>query len=65
MDGITAMEGNGPRSGKPKQLGVLLISADPIALDAIACRIIALNPEVVPTPNRERKPDLEPTTLRT
>ena len=49
MDGITAMEGNGPRSGKPKQLGVLLISADPIALDAIACRIIALNPEVVPT----------------
>ena len=49
MDGITAMEGNGPRSGKPKQLGVLLLSADPIALDAIACRIIALNPEVVPT----------------
>jgi uncharacterized protein (DUF362 family)/Pyruvate/2-oxoacid:ferredoxin oxidoreductase delta subunit len=49
MDGITAMEGNGPRSGKPKQLNVLLFSSDPIALDATACRIINLNPAVVPT----------------
>ncbi|MFC2020477.1 DUF362 domain-containing protein [Chloroflexota bacterium] len=49
MDGITAMEGNGPRSGKLKQLNVLLLSSDPIALDAIACRIIDLNPEFVPT----------------
>ena len=49
MDGITAMEGNGPRSGKPKQLNVLLLSTDPIALDATACRIIDLSPEVVPT----------------
>jgi uncharacterized protein (DUF362 family)/ferredoxin len=49
LDGITAMEGNGPRSGKPKQLNVLLLSRDPIALDATACRIINLNPEVVPT----------------
>lgn len=49
LDGITAMEGNGPRSGKPKQLNVLLLSGDPIALDATACRIINLNPELVPT----------------
>lgn len=49
MDGITAMEGNGPRSGKLKQLNVLLLSSDPIALDATACRIINLNPEIVPT----------------
>jgi uncharacterized protein (DUF362 family)/Pyruvate/2-oxoacid:ferredoxin oxidoreductase delta subunit len=49
MDGITAMEGNGPRSGKPKQLNVLLFSSDPIALDATACRIINLNPAIVPT----------------
>ena len=49
MDGITAMEGNGPRSGKPKQLNVLLLSTDPIALDATACKIINLNPEFVPT----------------
>ena len=44
-----AMEGNGPRSGKPKKLSVLLLSTDPIAIDATACRIIDLDPEVVPT----------------
>lgn len=49
MDGIMAMEGNGPRSGKPRKLGVLLFSADPVALDAVACRIIDLNPQFVPT----------------
>ena len=49
MDGIMAMEGNGPRSGRLKQLKVLLLSSDPIALDATACRIICLNPEIVPT----------------
>lgn len=49
MDGIVAMEGNGPRSGKPKKLNVLLFSSDPVALDAIACKIIDLDPEYVPT----------------
>ncbi|MFC1847619.1 DUF362 domain-containing protein [Chloroflexota bacterium] len=49
MDGIMAMEGNGPRNGNPKKLGVLLFSSDPVALDSIACKIINLNPEYVPT----------------
>jgi len=49
MDGIMAMEGNGPRSGEPKKMNVLLLSSDPIAIDATACRIIDLDPEVVPT----------------
>jgi uncharacterized protein (DUF362 family) len=49
MDGIVAMEGNGPRSGKLRKLNVLLFSKDAIALDATACRIINLDPEVVPT----------------
>jgi uncharacterized protein (DUF362 family)/Pyruvate/2-oxoacid:ferredoxin oxidoreductase delta subunit len=49
MDGIVAMEGNGPRSGKLKRLNVLLLSDDPIALDATACRIAYLDPEIVPT----------------
>ena len=49
MDGIVAMEGNGPRGGKLKQLNVLLLSSDPIALDATACRIVHLDPEAVPT----------------
>jgi len=49
MDGIMAMEGNGPRSGTLKKIGVLLFSADPIALDSIACKLIDLDPEYVPT----------------
>jgi uncharacterized protein (DUF362 family)/NAD-dependent dihydropyrimidine dehydrogenase PreA subunit len=49
MDGIMAMEGNGPRGGKLKRLNVLLLSSDPVALDATACRIAYLDPEIVPT----------------
>jgi len=49
MDGIMAMEGNGPRGGKPKAMHVLLFSEDPIALDATACRLIDLDPWLVPT----------------
>ncbi len=48
MDAIYAMEGNGPQSGEPKKLGVLLFSTDPVALDSTACRIIDLNPDFVP-----------------
>lgn len=49
MDGIVAMEGNGPRGGSPRPMNVLLFSTDPIALDATACRLINLNPLFVPT----------------
>jgi formate hydrogenlyase subunit 6/NADH:ubiquinone oxidoreductase subunit I len=49
MDGIQAMEGNGPSGGRPKQMNVILISTDPIALDATVCRLINIDPEFVPT----------------
>lgn len=49
MDGVSAMEGNGPRNGQARQMNVLLFSSDPVALDAVACKIIDLNPEFVPT----------------
>jgi ferredoxin len=49
MDAVTAMEGNGPRSGKPRQMNAILLSRDPVALDAVACRMIGLDPEFVPT----------------
>lgn len=48
LDGIVAMEGNGPSSGTPRSLGVLLLSADPVALDAVFCRLVRLPPEFVP-----------------
>jgi uncharacterized protein (DUF362 family)/Pyruvate/2-oxoacid:ferredoxin oxidoreductase delta subunit len=49
MDAVMAMEGNGPRSGMPRKIGAILISTDPVALDAVACKIINLDPEFVPT----------------
>jgi uncharacterized protein (DUF362 family)/Pyruvate/2-oxoacid:ferredoxin oxidoreductase delta subunit len=49
MDGIVAMEGNSPRSGTPRRMNVLLFSSDPVALDAVFCRLIHLSPEHVPT----------------
>ena len=49
MDGIIAMQGNGPRGGQPVPMNVLLFSDDPIALDATAARMINLNPEHLPT----------------
>lgn len=49
MDGIMAMDGNGPRSGNPRKMGVLLFSSDPVALDSVACKMIALEPDCVPT----------------
>ena len=47
MDGIIAMEGNGPRSGNPRPMQVLLFSTDPVALDATVCRMIDLDPKLV------------------
>jgi uncharacterized protein (DUF362 family)/Pyruvate/2-oxoacid:ferredoxin oxidoreductase delta subunit len=48
LDGIVAMEGNGPRSGDPRSVGVLVMSDDPVAVDATFCRLVAIDPEFVP-----------------
>ena len=49
MDGIVAMEGNGPGSGDPVSMNVLLMSTDPVALDSVFSRLVYLKPEMVPT----------------
>jgi uncharacterized protein (DUF362 family)/ferredoxin len=49
MDGITAMEGEGPAGGNPVSMGLILLSRDPVALDAVFCRLIGLSPAFVPT----------------
>ena len=48
MDGIVAMEGNGPQAGVPRAMNVLLLSEDPVALDATFCRLVKLDPTLVP-----------------
>ena len=49
LDGIVAMEGNGPNSGRPRELQALLVSPNAHALDLAACGIIGLAMDRVPT----------------
>jgi uncharacterized protein (DUF362 family) len=45
VDGIEAMEGDGPLNGATKNLGVLVFGSDPVAVDATCFRLLNLNPE--------------------
>lgn len=49
MDGIVAMEGAGPANGTLRELGVILASRDAVAVDAVAARLIGLDPLAVGT----------------
>jgi Pyruvate/2-oxoacid:ferredoxin oxidoreductase delta subunit len=49
MDGIVAMEGNGPSSGDPVHMGVLLFSTDPVALDTVFASLVHVRPDLIPT----------------
>ncbi len=44
MDAIVAMEGEGPSAGNPKRVNLILASLDAPALDAVASKIIGLDP---------------------
>jgi uncharacterized protein (DUF362 family)/Pyruvate/2-oxoacid:ferredoxin oxidoreductase delta subunit len=42
VDAITAMEGNGPGSGDPRQVGLLLAGVNAVAVDMVAAEIAGL-----------------------
>ena len=44
MDGIVAMEGEGPSTGNKKKMGVIIASEDAVAVDAVASKITGFNP---------------------
>ncbi|MBN1356206.1 DUF362 domain-containing protein [bacterium] len=48
MDAVTAMEGNGPGGGEPKQMNLIMLGTDPVAIDATAAVLMGLRPEDVP-----------------
>lgn len=48
-DAVTAMEGNGPTMGRPRQVGALLASKSPYALDLACARLIGQDARGVPT----------------
>jgi uncharacterized protein (DUF362 family)/NAD-dependent dihydropyrimidine dehydrogenase PreA subunit len=49
MDAIICMEGDGPGSGDPKQVGVIIASRNPHALDAVFCDVIGIDCRTLPT----------------
>jgi uncharacterized protein (DUF362 family) len=48
IDGTVGMEGLGPSAGQAKPLGVVVVSADAFAADAIACKLMGTKAEAIP-----------------
>ena len=48
IDGIIGMEGDGPAGGNPIELGLLLASENPYALDLAVCDILNIEPVGIP-----------------
>ena len=49
MDGVVAMEGNGPAAGNPTPMNMILMSEDPVAMDTLFAKLVYLDPTYVPT----------------
>ncbi len=49
MDAVMVMEGDGPSSGTPRQLGAVLAARSATALDMITCRMMGIPVTEVPT----------------
>jgi len=49
VDGIMGMEGEGPSSGEPRFTGALFGGINTQAVDVLACKIMQMPPETVPT----------------
>jgi uncharacterized protein (DUF362 family)/NAD-dependent dihydropyrimidine dehydrogenase PreA subunit len=49
VDAVLAMEGNGPSSGRPRMLGILMAGEDAVAIDAVAARVIGFPDDFIDT----------------
>ena len=63
MDAVVGMEGDGPNAGTPRQIGLLLASKNPLALDVVASEIIGLPVENNPVLLEAKKRGLSPTCI--
>jgi uncharacterized protein (DUF362 family)/Pyruvate/2-oxoacid:ferredoxin oxidoreductase delta subunit len=48
MDAVVGMEGNGPGSGDPRRIGVIIASADAVAVDVVSGMVVGVSPEALP-----------------
>jgi uncharacterized protein (DUF362 family)/NAD-dependent dihydropyrimidine dehydrogenase PreA subunit len=60
MDGIVAMEGNGPSGGPLRKLGLVLAGDSGGAVDLAVCRVMGLDPSKVPSQRWAMKRGLSP-----
>lgn len=44
VDGVTAMEGNGPVIGTPREMGVVVAGSDPVSVDAVCSAMMGFDP---------------------
>jgi len=51
-DAIMGMQGPGPSNGTPKKIGAILASANPLALDIVACKLINIDINLMPIINK-------------
>ena len=63
MDGIVGMEGDGPFSGTPIDLNLLLASENSIAIDLAIYKILNINPIGIPTLKRANVRKIWPTKI--
>ena len=63
VDGITAMEGDGPGSGIPRHLGLIMAGTDCHLIDLVAANIIGFNPNNPPILSAAIKRGLVPRKL--
>ncbi len=49
LDGVIGMEGNGPNSGRPIPIGVILASGDALSLDQIVCDLVGISRDALLT----------------
>jgi uncharacterized protein (DUF362 family) len=48
IDGIVAMEGQGPISGNPRDVGYLIAGTDPAACERVCCDLVGFDPTDLP-----------------
>ena len=48
VDGIVAMEGNGPVAGTRRETGLLIAGANPVAVDTVCARLMGFDPGKLP-----------------
>jgi uncharacterized protein (DUF362 family)/NAD-dependent dihydropyrimidine dehydrogenase PreA subunit len=63
MDAVVAMEGEGPNSGYPRHVGLILASENPLALDVVAGEILGIPMAQNPVLMAASRRDMGPTRL--